>query len=119
MEQIAVGDVALANALATLLTTESLLFAAFTLAVNLSAPSQRVRRWLIPGPVLVGVAIGALLFVAIGAGTAWFEIFGFRALERFHRALTPTRPDTRRAESEGGPCRDGGAGVWRARWASA
>lgn len=69
------GEFTPATALAILLTTESLLFAAFTLAVNLSAPTQRVRRWLIPGRALVGLAIAALAGVAVGSGTAWFEIF--------------------------------------------
>lgn len=75
MQQVVGGEFTLANALGTLLTTESLLFAAFTLAVNLSAPTNRVRRWLIPGPLLVAVAIVALGAVAVGAATAWFEIF--------------------------------------------
>jgi uncharacterized membrane protein len=75
LERIAIGEFTWADALASLLTTESLLFAAFTLAVNLSAPTPRVRRWLVPGRVLVAIAVVALTCVAFGAATAWFEIF--------------------------------------------
>jgi hypothetical protein len=65
----------LGNALAVLLTTESLLFAAFALAVNLSAPTGRVRGWAVPGPFLAGAAVVALAIVAAGAATAWHDIF--------------------------------------------
>jgi hypothetical protein len=75
VQHVAGATFTYANALATLLTTESLLFAAFTLAVNLSAPTQRARRWLVPAPVLVGIAVLALIVVAFGGATAWFEMF--------------------------------------------
>jgi hypothetical protein len=69
------GAFTLNDALSTLLTTESLLFAAFNLAVNLSDSSSRVRGWLIPGGVLVGAAVTSLAVVAFGAGIAWNGLF--------------------------------------------
>lgn len=74
-QQIAAGEFTLANALATLLTTESLLFAAFALAVNLTAPSKRVRAWVVPPAWLAAFAVLGLSFVATGAGVAWHGIF--------------------------------------------
>jgi hypothetical protein len=64
------------DALAYLLTTETLLFAALGLAANLSAPGgRRVRRLPVRGELLGGAAVGALVVVALGAGAAWSEIF--------------------------------------------
>lgn len=64
------------SALASLLTTEGLLFAALALAVNLSVPGgRRVRRLPVPGPVLGGVAVAVLGVVALGAAAAWGRIF--------------------------------------------
>jgi hypothetical protein len=64
-----------ANALSTLLTTESLLFAAFSLAVSLSGPTNRVRAWLVPGSVLAGAAVAALAGVGAGGIIAWHDLF--------------------------------------------
>jgi hypothetical protein len=74
-QQVVAGDFTLVNALSTLLTTESLMFASFALAVNLTAPSRGVRDWLIPPKVLAGAAVFTLAFVAFGAGVAWHGIF--------------------------------------------
>lgn len=64
-----------AVALAVLLSTESLLFAAFQFAVNLSDGGPRVRNWVISGPWLATIAVVALAVVAVGAGAAWFDLF--------------------------------------------
>lgn len=64
------------NALGALLTTEGLLFAALGLAANLStAGGRRVRRLPVSGQVLGGVAVGALVIVALGATAAWLKVF--------------------------------------------
>lgn len=64
------------SALGSLLTTETLLFAALGLAANLSAPGgRRVRRLPVRGELIGGVAVGALVVVALGAAAAWSEIF--------------------------------------------
>ena len=64
------------NALATLLTTEGLLFAALGLAANLSSVGdRRLRRLPVPGKVLGGAAIVVLAVVALGAVVAWGRIF--------------------------------------------
>jgi len=65
-----------ANALVTLLTTESLLFAALGLAANLSTPGgRRVRRLPVSGHLLGSCAVGAFIVVATGAAAAWLQIF--------------------------------------------
>jgi hypothetical protein len=64
-----------ANALAALLTAESLLFAATTVGVGLSASSafgalRPVR------PFLLAVTATSILFVvAFGAATAWWDVY--------------------------------------------
>src|SRR4051812_44982088 len=64
------------NALSSLLTAESLLFAALSLAANLSMPGgPLVRRLPIPGGWLAGIAIGGLVAVSLGAAVAWGKIF--------------------------------------------
>src|ERR1700730_10650622 len=70
------------TALGTLLTTESLLFAAFSVALSLTDYSNRPRDWLIPGRTLVAIAVGLLFFVAVGSGTAWWQIFIDRGFPR-------------------------------------
>jgi hypothetical protein len=70
------GDFTVANALAILLTTESLLFSALALAYNVTAGGGRgVRNLPISAAKLGGVSVGVLMFVAAGAGAAWWEIF--------------------------------------------
>jgi hypothetical protein len=70
------GGFTVANALATLLTTESLLFAAFGVAANFATVGgRRVRRMPVSGEVLGGAAVLVLAVVAFGAGTAWVKIF--------------------------------------------
>lgn len=64
------------NALTTLLTTESLLFAALGLAANLSSVGgPRIRKLPVSGEVLGGAAVLVLSLVAVGAVTAWSKIF--------------------------------------------
>lgn len=64
------------NALAALLTTEGLLFAALGLAANVSIPGgRRIRRLPVRGQILGGIAVGALVIVAIGAAAAWLKLF--------------------------------------------
>jgi hypothetical protein len=72
---LSAGRFTVADALGTLLTVEGLLFAAFALSVTLAGPSERPRAWLIPAPVLAGIAVAALVVVAAGAGSAWERIF--------------------------------------------
>ncbi len=74
-QQLTASGFTLGSALSTLLTTESLLFAAFGLTVNLLNPSNRVRAWLIPGGVLAGAIVFAIFVVAFGAAVAWHDIF--------------------------------------------
>jgi len=65
-----------ANALATLLTTESLLFAALALAANLSTPGgRRIRDLPVSGEALGAASVAVLALVAVGAVTAWGNIF--------------------------------------------
>jgi hypothetical protein len=65
-----------ANALATLLTTESLLFAALGLAATFSAVGgRRLRKLPVSGGALGGSAVLVLAIVAVGAVAAWSKIF--------------------------------------------
>lgn len=71
-----VADLTVSNALAILLTTESLLFAALALAYNVTAGGGRgIRNLPISAAKLGGLSVGVLVFVAAGAGAAWWEIF--------------------------------------------
>jgi hypothetical protein len=64
-----------ANALAALLTAESLLFAATTVGVALSAGGALGVRRVIP-PQLMAIASTTILFlIAFGALTAWWDIY--------------------------------------------
>src|SRR3954454_17299579 len=66
----------LTNALASLLTTESLLFAALGLAANLSTPGgRRIRRLPVSAHLLGRGAVGAFIVIAAGAAAAWLQIF--------------------------------------------
>jgi hypothetical protein len=69
------GQFTNANALASLLTVESLLFAALSLATSLSTPGTRVRDLPLPAPVLGLLAASFLTIVAFGAAMAWWSIF--------------------------------------------
>jgi hypothetical protein len=65
----------LANALAALLTAESLLFAATTVGVALSSGGAFGVNRAVP-PFAMAVASTALLsLVAFGAATAWWDIY--------------------------------------------
>jgi len=67
------GEFTDANALASLLTVESLLFAALSLAASLSVPGKRVPA--VSPQVLGFLAAGFLSIVAFGAAMAWWSIF--------------------------------------------
>jgi hypothetical protein len=70
------GDYTFTAALTTLLSLESLLFAAFTLATNMTSPVAGLRRrWPLPPKVIVGSAVVLLTVVAFGAVMAWIEVF--------------------------------------------
>lgn len=69
------GEFTAVNALSTLLGTESLLFAAFSLAANMANAPGRARQWVVSGRALAGSAVAGLAFVACGAVTAWAQIF--------------------------------------------
>jgi len=69
------GEFTDANALASLLTVESLLFAALSIAASLSVPASRVRALPLPAQVLGLLAAGFLSIVAFGAAMAWWSIF--------------------------------------------
>jgi sterol desaturase/sphingolipid hydroxylase (fatty acid hydroxylase superfamily) len=64
-----------ANALATLLTVEGLLFAAVSVALSLSNPGSRVRDTPIAPKTLGYLAATFLSLVAFGALMAWWTIF--------------------------------------------
>jgi hypothetical protein len=64
-----------ANALATLLTTEGLLFAALGLAANFAEPGRRLRKLVVSGERLGAAAVITLTGVAVGAISAWIRIF--------------------------------------------
>jgi hypothetical protein len=66
-----------ANALAVLLTTEGLLFAAFSFAITLARATDRVRTYPRLGFVVAGAAVGLLSLVAVGVILAWWRIFVF------------------------------------------
>lgn len=59
--------------LAALLSTESLLFAAFALGLNMAEAAKRVYP--IKPRRIAWIAAGSLGVVAFGAGAAWFAIF--------------------------------------------
>jgi hypothetical protein len=69
------GDFTDANALASLLTVESLLFAALSVAVTLSNPGSRPRDLRVQPVTLGYLAVGFLGLVAFGAFMAWWSIF--------------------------------------------
>ncbi len=69
------GDFTDANALASLLTVEGLLFAALSLAASLSTPGSRVRSLPVKAHHLGYIAAGFLTVVAVGAGAAWWTLF--------------------------------------------
>ena len=62
-----------ANAISTLLTTESLLFAVFALA--LSFPSSPLARTAVSGRQIVFWAAALVTLVASGAAVAWLNLF--------------------------------------------
>jgi len=71
------GTFSEANALAVLLTTEGLLFAAFSFAITLARATDRVRTYPRLGFVVAGAAVGLLSLVALGVIFAWWRIFVF------------------------------------------
>ena len=64
-----------ANALSSLLTVESLLFAALALTGSLSAPSAGVRNLALKPKTLGYIVAGFISAVAFGALMAWTKIF--------------------------------------------
>jgi hypothetical protein len=62
-------------ALGTLLTVESLLFAALSVAVSLSAPTSAIRNLRIEPRALGSIASTFLSVVALGAFLCWTGIF--------------------------------------------
>lgn len=70
------GDFTAVDALTILLTTQSLLLAAFGLVVVMGAPGQRRPPNLLGGPKLVGgFAVAAQWAVGAGSGFSWSELF--------------------------------------------
>jgi hypothetical protein len=69
------GDYTDAMALSTLLTVESLLFAALSVAVGLSGPTAAVRNLQISPRALGMIVAAALGFVALGGFLCWTGIF--------------------------------------------
>jgi hypothetical protein len=69
------GSFTVANALAALLTAESLLFAATTVGVGLSASSAFGAVRPVSPFVLAFVATIILFVVAFGAATAWWDVY--------------------------------------------
>ena len=63
------------NALAALLTAESLLFAATTVGVALSAGGALGVRRVIPPRFMATASTTLLSFIAFGAITAWWDIY--------------------------------------------
>ena len=61
--------------LSTLLTTEGLLFATFSLASSFISDPSRNRAWPIPGKWIVGLAVGVIAIVATGAVFAWEQVY--------------------------------------------
>jgi hypothetical protein len=64
-----------ADALRTLLTTESLVFAVFTSAVGLAAATPFGQRFLVSPRRLAFAAASFLTILAIGALVSWFDVF--------------------------------------------
>ena len=63
--------------LTLLLTTESLLFAAFNVAAGLIGPTAGGRQLSAVASWVITLLVGCtLLLVAIGAGLAWWQVFG-------------------------------------------
>lgn len=64
------------SALSMMLTTESLLFAAFSVASGLADRSgRRVRRFAVRPEILGAGAVVMLVIVAAGAAAAWTDVF--------------------------------------------
>jgi hypothetical protein len=63
------------NALAALLTAESLLFAATTVGVALSSGGAFGVNRMIPPRAMAFASTTLLTFVAFGAATAWWDIY--------------------------------------------
>jgi hypothetical protein len=64
-----------AEAMTTLLTVESLMFAAFSVAIALSSARGAPRRLLPQARSLGGQVAGVLTVLGVGAGVAWLDIF--------------------------------------------
>ena len=76
MAQLELGEFTATNGLALLLSTESLMFAAFALAANFAAPdARRVRNMPIPGWMIAVLAVSLLWVIAAGAVVAWCRLF--------------------------------------------
>lgn len=71
------GGFSAAESLTTLLTTESLLFAAFSAGVVLTAPTTRPKRITPKNANLLAFGcVGVLAAVAVAAALAWWQVFG-------------------------------------------
>jgi hypothetical protein len=66
----------IADALSTLLTVESLLFAALSLGVSLSSGTPFGRVHLVSPATLASIAAALIVVIAAGALSAWIELFG-------------------------------------------
>ena len=59
------------TSLSTMLATESLLFASFSLAVSMMTNTRNVRRQVVPDGALIILALVGLFGVAVAAGAGW------------------------------------------------
>jgi hypothetical protein len=65
-----------ANSLAALLSTESLLFAALNVGIAFGQRTSRGTSRRLSGRGLALIAAGLIAVVAVGAAAAWWRIFG-------------------------------------------
>ena len=63
------------DALSTLLTTESLLFAVFGLVVSLTSSIGRARKWILRPTVIGDIVVALIALVAFGAAVAWHDSY--------------------------------------------
>lgn len=69
------GGLTSADALPLLLTTESLLFAAFGVSVALTTPVEGGRPPIVASGKLAALIAGIIWIVALGAASAWISVY--------------------------------------------
>ncbi|MCU1497838.1 MAG: hypothetical protein JWM47_1791 [Acidimicrobiales bacterium] len=69
------GPLSADSALGTLLAAESLLYAAFSVAASARSSTGKVLTFPQLGTKVNVIAVSALFLIALGAATAWFDLY--------------------------------------------